>query len=58
MTDWKQMARMRGTKLREEELDKVAGPLEALEKRFRELEKGLALETEPVNFYVVPEGER
>lgn len=54
MTEWKQIARLRGSKLPDEDLDAVSGTLEALERKFRALEGDVRLETEPANFYVVP----
>jgi hypothetical protein len=50
MTDWQAIAKARGI----EASDKVTGPLEALEAQFRALTPSIRLETEPVNFYVLP----
>jgi hypothetical protein len=45
--DWKAIARASGLEVPEEELDRIVGPLNALEEAFRPLVKDLAADSEP-----------
>jgi hypothetical protein len=45
--DWKAIARASGLEVSGEELDRIAGPLDALEEAFRPLVKDLAADLEP-----------
>jgi hypothetical protein len=47
MPDWKSLAQARGLTLSPSELDRIARPLEALEKTFRPLVKDLTPDIEP-----------
>lgn len=50
MTDWKTIAIAKGLPPEE----RVVLPLQKLEMQFRELKAQIRLETEPVNFHVLP----
>ena len=45
--DWRAMAKAAGLAVSDGELDRIAGPLEALEEAFRPLAKELKAEDEP-----------
>jgi hypothetical protein len=47
VTDWKAIAKARGLEVSAEELDRIVGPLGALEEAFRPLVKGLTADVEP-----------
>ncbi|MBZ5626676.1 MAG: hypothetical protein LAQ69_49545 [Acidobacteriia bacterium] len=47
MKDWKAIARASGLDVSAEELDRIAGPLDALEEAFRPLVKDLTPDVEP-----------
>jgi hypothetical protein len=55
VTDWRAIARARGMELPTEDLERVAGPLEALEEVFRPLADGLGPEAEPAVEFRIPE---
>lgn len=47
MKDWKAIARASGLEISGVELDRIVGPLDALEEAFRPLVKDLAADLEP-----------
>ena len=47
MKDWRAMARARGIDVADRDLDRIAGPLDALEETFRPLTKQLNAADEP-----------
>jgi hypothetical protein len=55
MKDWRAIAQAGGLKVDPEELDRIAGPLEALEKTFRPLVKDLAPGLEPSTGFRIEE---
>jgi hypothetical protein len=56
MTDWKALARARGSQLEDSELERILEPLHNLEKRFRPLAKAIPPALDPaVIFRADPE---
>ena len=47
MRDWKLLAKVLEPNISEEDIPRIAPPLEAIEKEFRPLVAGIPLETEP-----------
>ncbi len=47
MTDWKAVAKARGVEIPDEEMERVTGPLESLERVFRPLAGNLPASLEP-----------
>ena len=55
--DWKAIARARGLEISAEELDRIVGPLDALEESFRPLVQDLTVDVEPATGACGEEGE-
>ncbi|HEY7392099.1 MAG TPA: hypothetical protein VH640_26510 [Bryobacteraceae bacterium] len=51
-TDWKALARARGSQLGDEELERTVKPLRDLEKRFRPLAKALPATLDPATIFL------
>jgi hypothetical protein len=47
MSDWKQLAAARGLPLTDSEIERIAGPLDALEANWRSVLDRIPYETEP-----------
>jgi hypothetical protein len=54
--DWKAIARASGLEVPVEELDRIVGPLDALEEAFRPLVKDLTVDVEPATGIYDQEG--
>jgi hypothetical protein len=50
-TDWKALAQARGPEIAEAELDRIAGPLISLEKKFRPLAQAVASDLQPATVF-------
>ena len=56
MKDWKAIAKANGLEVSGEELDRIVGPLAALEDSFRPLVQDLEAELDPATGVCGPEG--
>ena len=55
MKDWRAIAKAGGLEIGDQELDRIAAPLQALEETFRPLAKGLKAEDEPATGFCAME---